>query len=288
LVTDVSTKVRDAIFGNVGTQLIMRVGAADADFLAKELEPEFTPQDMVNMPNRKIYLKLMVDGVTSRPFSASTLPPVKTQFDAATEEEVIKASRKRYARPRFAVEEEINKWSNVMASMGPSTKPQGGPRDERMHSGESRPFHPPEQNKPTFHPSEQGRPSFRPSEAVNRPVFHQQEPANRPVFHQPEVRRPMEPVMRETPASVAQTPVEHKPVQEKPVEHKPTISLSSLGSHEHGVVKRREMPEAVKMDIDIARKMISDALSPSLPKEQPDPSTSSGQGSKDIEPGNTE
>lgn len=277
LVTDVSTKVRDAIFGNVGTQLIMRVGAADADFLAKELEPEFTPQDMVNMPNRKIYLKLMVDGVTSRPFSASTLPPVKTQFDAATEEDVIKTSRKRYARPRFAVEEEINAWSNVMASMGPSTKPQGGPRDDRMRSGESRPFHPPEQSRP-FHPPEQNKPAFHPPQE-GRPPFRPPEAVNRPVFHQPEVRRPVEQVARETPAPVAQKPEEHKPEQ-KPAEHKPTISLSSLGSHEYEVVKKREVPEAVKMDIDIARKMISDALSPSLPKEEPE--------NKDIEPGNTE
>lgn len=116
LVTDTSTRVRDAIFGNVGTQIIMRVGASDAEFLAKELEPEFTPQDMVNLPNRRIYLKLMVDGVTSRPFSAETLPPIKTQFEAAAEEDVIKASRKRYTRPKYAVEEEINSWSEVMQS----------------------------------------------------------------------------------------------------------------------------------------------------------------------------
>ncbi|TSC60260.1 MAG: Uncharacterized protein LiPW15_138 [Parcubacteria group bacterium LiPW_15] len=127
LVTDVSTKVRDAIFGNVGTQMIMRVGAADADFLAKELEPEFGAQDMVNLPNRRIYLKLMVDGVTSRSFSAATLPPIKTQFEAAAEEDVIKTSRKRYARPRYAVEEEISEWSEVMGG------PRGGspaPRQE--------------------------------------------------------------------------------------------------------------------------------------------------------------
>lgn len=116
LVTDASTKVRDAIFGNVGTMLIFRVGAADAEFLAKEVEPEFGPQDMVNLPNRRIYLKLMVDGVTSRPFSAETLPPIKNQFEPADPEEVIKNSRKRYARPRYAVEEEINIWSDVMQS----------------------------------------------------------------------------------------------------------------------------------------------------------------------------
>jgi len=114
LVTDVSTKVRDAVFGNVGTMIVFRVGAADAEFLEKEFEPEFTIQDIVNLPNFQIYLKLMVDGVTSRPFSASTLPPFKVQVSETIREEIIESSRKRYARPRYAVEEEINQWSGVM------------------------------------------------------------------------------------------------------------------------------------------------------------------------------
>jgi CxxC-x17-CxxC domain-containing protein len=114
LVTDVSTKVRDAVFGNVGTMICFRVGAADAEFLEKEFEPEITPQDLVNLPNYSIYLRLMVDGVTCRPFSAATLPPFKFPDSTASEEKIIQNSQKRYARPRYAVEEEINKWSGVM------------------------------------------------------------------------------------------------------------------------------------------------------------------------------
>ncbi len=117
LVTKESTSVRDAVFGNVGTMIIFRVGAADAEFLEKEFEPEFTPEDLVNIPNYHIYLKLMVDGVTSRPFSATTLPP----FDVATSGDVtstiIESSRRLYTRPREVVEEEINTWSG-MASVG--------------------------------------------------------------------------------------------------------------------------------------------------------------------------
>jgi hypothetical protein len=79
LVTDVSTKVRDAIFGNVGTMIVFRVGAADAEFLEPEFEPEFVIQDIVNLPNRHIYLRLMVNGITSRPFSASTLRSLQGQ-----------------------------------------------------------------------------------------------------------------------------------------------------------------------------------------------------------------
>ncbi|HXF43918.1 MAG TPA: type IV secretion system DNA-binding domain-containing protein [Candidatus Paceibacterota bacterium] len=113
LVTDTSTKVRDAIFGNVGTMILFRVGAADAEYLEPEFTPEFTIQDIVNLPNYHIYLKLMVDGVTSRPFSSRTLPPFKVQTSPLIKEKVIASSIRRYARPRKVVEEEINRWSGM-------------------------------------------------------------------------------------------------------------------------------------------------------------------------------
>ncbi|MGC9611096.1 MAG: CxxC-x17-CxxC domain-containing protein [Minisyncoccia bacterium] len=113
LVTDVSTKVRDAVFGNVGTMMAFRVGAADAEFLEKEFEPEFTPQDFVNLPNYTIYLKLMVDGVTSRPFSAKTLAPFKVESSAEMVKKIIDNSMRRYARPSWVVEKEINEWSGM-------------------------------------------------------------------------------------------------------------------------------------------------------------------------------
>jgi len=115
LVTDVSTKVRDAVFGNVGTIISFRVGADDAEFLEKEFEPEFTIQDLVNLPNYNVILKLMVDGVTSRPFSAVTLPPMAVADISQAPEKIIKVSRERYARPRDVVEERIRRWSGVEA-----------------------------------------------------------------------------------------------------------------------------------------------------------------------------
>jgi CxxC-x17-CxxC domain-containing protein len=114
LVTDVSTKVRDAIFGNVGTMIVFRVGAADAEFLEPEFEPELVIQDIVNLPNYHVYLKLMVDGVTCRPFSADTLPPFKVKSSTVAVEEIIESSRRKYARPRQLIEDEINAWSGVM------------------------------------------------------------------------------------------------------------------------------------------------------------------------------
>ncbi len=113
LVVDKSSAVRDAVFGNVGTMIVFRVGADDADFLEKEFDPEFTPQDIVSLPNYKIYLKLMIDGVTSRPFSAKTLPQMVKGGDKEVEEEVIRTSRELYCRPRVVVEREINNWSGM-------------------------------------------------------------------------------------------------------------------------------------------------------------------------------
>src|SRR3989338_2329820 len=81
LVTETTTKVRDAVFGNCGTLVIFRVGAADAEFLENEFTPEFEIQDLVNLPNRQIYIKLMVNGVTSRPFSAAVLPAKGAEGD---------------------------------------------------------------------------------------------------------------------------------------------------------------------------------------------------------------
>jgi energy-coupling factor transporter ATP-binding protein EcfA2 len=67
-------KIRAAIFGNVGTMIIFRVGAEDAKYLVQEFEPTFDETDLVNLPKFQMYLKLMIDGASSLPFSASTIP----------------------------------------------------------------------------------------------------------------------------------------------------------------------------------------------------------------------
>jgi hypothetical protein len=65
--------VRHAILGNAGTIIAFRVGPEDAAFLAKEFSPVFGIEDLLSLPNYHIYLKLMIDGAPSRPFSAVTL-----------------------------------------------------------------------------------------------------------------------------------------------------------------------------------------------------------------------
>ena len=68
-------QMRDAILGNVGTTICFRTGAVDAELLEQEFYPVFRKSDLVALPNYHIYLKLMIDGVVSRPFSATTIPP---------------------------------------------------------------------------------------------------------------------------------------------------------------------------------------------------------------------
>jgi len=67
--------IRSAVLGNAGTLISFRVGAQDAIYLEKEFLPEFSQRDLVQLPNYDIYVKLMIDGTPSHPFSAQTLAP---------------------------------------------------------------------------------------------------------------------------------------------------------------------------------------------------------------------
>lgn len=103
--------VKPAVLGNVGTMVIFRIGAADAEELETEFDPQYTPTDMVNLPKYHIYIKLMIDGVTSEPFSATTLPPFeKTESFRST---IIEVSRQKYANGRKEVEEMIARWAGI-------------------------------------------------------------------------------------------------------------------------------------------------------------------------------
>ncbi len=98
-------KIRTAVFGNVGTLISFRVGAEDAKYLSREFYPVFGETDLVNLANYHIYLKLMIDGVTSKPFSATTLLP--PERGTSHKDELIELSRKIYGRPRKEVEKGI-------------------------------------------------------------------------------------------------------------------------------------------------------------------------------------
>ncbi len=110
-VTQMEEPVRDAVFGNVGTIVSFRVGAVDAEFLEKEFLPAFTQTHLVNLDKYCAYVKLMINGITSKPFSMQTIPP--NIEDYGKKETVISVSRERYGRSREQVEEKIARWSDV-------------------------------------------------------------------------------------------------------------------------------------------------------------------------------
>ncbi len=97
--------VQSAVFGNVGTTVMFRIGAGDAERFEKEVSPVLTVEDLVSLPKWKIYLKLMIDGVTSAPFSADTLIDPAVQ-EISLKEQIIEFSSKTYGVPIAKLKEE--------------------------------------------------------------------------------------------------------------------------------------------------------------------------------------
>lgn len=151
-VKQMSEVVRDAVFGNVGTMITFRVGAEDGETLEKEFQPTFTVEDFVNLGRYQMYLKLMIDGVTSGAFSALGLGPWPESKDQHVSK-IMELSRSTYTRPRADVEKHILDWTlggNNTGGQQPSsdnrgksnTAPSASPRVDHgngnMNSGEVR------------------------------------------------------------------------------------------------------------------------------------------------------
>jgi len=103
-------RVKPAVFGNVGTIIVFRVGAADAEELVREFAPVFTEEDIVNLPKYEMYLRLMIDGIASDPFSAKGMSPLLEEEKTNNVEKVIESSRQKYATERQVVEDRIMRW----------------------------------------------------------------------------------------------------------------------------------------------------------------------------------
>lgn len=98
-------KIRDSVFGNVGSLAMFRVGAEDTEFLAKQLEPVFTEQDLLNLDNRNAYLRLLVGGRPVKPFSLETIAPPEGKRENI--EKLKELSALKFGRPKAEVEGEI-------------------------------------------------------------------------------------------------------------------------------------------------------------------------------------
>jgi len=105
LVQNNDTRVRDAIFGNVGTIVSYRIGVDDSETIAKQLAPVVTEFDLLNIEKYNAYIRLMIDNTAQRAFNFKTFAPQKG--DARIAEALLQLSRLKYGRDRAIVEQEI-------------------------------------------------------------------------------------------------------------------------------------------------------------------------------------
>ena len=153
-IEQMSEEVRAAVFGNVGTMIAFRVGAFDAEVLEKEFAPTFTAEDMVNLGFIQIYLKLMIDGISSPPFSATTMGPIP-RGEISYRHDIIEYSREHFAKPKLEVEEGIRKWHES------SFKAEGSQERDRergQNSFQNNRSRVPERNDRSDRPDRQDRP----------------------------------------------------------------------------------------------------------------------------------
>ncbi len=104
-IAQLEQNIREAVFGNVGSMAVFRVGADDASTLESQFLPVFNASDLMNVPNRNAFVRVLADGTPTKPFSMATMPP--TPIDPARVQSLIAHSAARYGRPRVEVEGEI-------------------------------------------------------------------------------------------------------------------------------------------------------------------------------------
>lgn len=287
LVHDLNTKVRDAVFGNVGTLISFRVGAEDAEFLEKEFMPDFEAVDLVNLPKAQVYIKLMIDGVSSKPFSAQGLAPVPTPA-VSYRDLIIDNTRKTYATPLKEVSEKIAK---EFLEIPPSsderfgTEREGKPFRSEGGGGDFRKPRPAAglAPRPAFNDIRPTRPAS-PSALPPKPSFVEKLVSLVPKFgksEEPKIIRP-KPIesVKPAPAEIPKPPVKAPfvpPIVSKPATPKnepPRMELKPAVPMSLGDLKPRPEPPAGKTEKVIREKKPVDvgalraALKESLEKKK--------------------
>ncbi|OGJ60746.1 hypothetical protein A3A67_05045 [Candidatus Peribacteria bacterium RIFCSPLOWO2_01_FULL_51_18] len=110
LIGERNTALRDAVFGNVGSMVCFQVGSDDAEEMSLQFEETVLPKDILSLPKYHAYMRLMVSGMPSKPFSISTLAPPKTEKDEKRLKTLRRTSRERYCEKRDIVEDKIGRW----------------------------------------------------------------------------------------------------------------------------------------------------------------------------------
>jgi len=98
--------IRDAVFGNVGSLVAFRVGSEDAQFLEQQFAPVFSAKDIMNTPNYNALVRILANGVPTKPFSLAMRPPIHSDPNMVAA--MIEMSSQTYGRPREEVEAEIS------------------------------------------------------------------------------------------------------------------------------------------------------------------------------------
>ena len=109
--------IKDAIFGNVGTIFSFTLWYDDASVMTSQFKELVSTNDLISLPKFTAYTRLMVDGVSSDPFSMKTLPPFVSEWDIEHIEKIRKQSRQRYAMEREQLEALMNAWNKKTFSV---------------------------------------------------------------------------------------------------------------------------------------------------------------------------
>jgi hypothetical protein len=129
-ISQMSDTVRSAVFGNVGTMISFRVSADDAPILAKQFEPQFEANDLLQMHNRHFIMNMVINGEKTPAFSATTLTLPEAQVDNTGR--IIEHTRLTYSRSREEVENEISELVNPIKNT-----PQAQPTTPKPTSAKS-------------------------------------------------------------------------------------------------------------------------------------------------------
>ena len=157
-ISQMTDSVRDAVFGNVGTTISFRVSADDAPILAKQFEPTFEDQDLLQMNNRNFVISMIINGEKVPAFSATTLSIPNTPDDNTAA--IIKSSREQFSRPRATVEKEIRdtieqseKYKKELSDSGREAGEQGNTQGKNAHNSDNSPSPAKSSAKFAFQPS---------------------------------------------------------------------------------------------------------------------------------------
>lgn len=104
-IAQIDEKIKNAVFGNVGSMAVFRVGAEDAQFLESKFKPTFMAKDIMKIENRNAYISMLINGQPTKPFNIATFPPPSGNKEIVGM--IRELSYLKYGRPRAEVEEEI-------------------------------------------------------------------------------------------------------------------------------------------------------------------------------------